>query len=63
MNGPQLIGLVTIGVVMLLVCWIFLRRHRAVLLFALACCAVGLGYLATTPTPTVLARTIFGQPY
>jgi hypothetical protein len=54
---------VTIGVIMLLVCWIFLRRHRAVLLFALACCAVGLGYLATTTAPTEVARMIFGQTY
>jgi hypothetical protein len=62
-SAPQLIGLATIGLLMLIVCWLFLRRHRAVMYFALACCAVGLGYLATTPTPTTIAKTIFGQPY
>ncbi len=62
-SAPQLIGLAAIGILMLLVCWIFLRRHRTVFLFALACCVVGLGYLATTTTPTVVAKTIFGQPY
>jgi hypothetical protein len=63
MDGPQVIGLATIGLAMLVVCWLLLRRRPALFLVALAVCAVGLGYLATTPHPTVIARTLFGEPY
>ena len=58
---PQIAGLVLIALVMLLAGWIGLRRQpRAIQLFALALCLVGLGYLATTPAPTEIVRTVFG---
>lgn len=63
MEQPQMIGLVTIGVVMLLVCWVLFRRRRVVLLIALLLCAAGLAYLSSTPVPTQVARTVFGETY
>jgi hypothetical protein len=63
MDQPQLIGLATIGLAMLLVCWVLFRRRRAILLIALLICALGLGYLASTPVPTQVARAVFGQTY
>lgn len=61
---PQIAGLVLIGLVMLLVGWLGLRRQpRPVQLFAVALCLVGLGYLATTKAPTEIVRTVFGAQY
>lgn len=63
LDGAQLLGLATMAVVALVVMAIALRRQpRGVWLFALALLLVGLGYLATTGTPTELARTIYGEP-
>lgn len=61
---PQLMGLGLIAVVMLIVGWLALRKQaRAIQLFALALCLVGLGYLATTPAPTEIVRTVLGEQY
>jgi dipeptide/tripeptide permease len=64
LSPPQLLGLAIIAIGVLIVYVVALRRQpRAVWLFALALLLVGLGYLATTPTPTEIARFIFGQQY
>ena len=64
LSAPQALGLFVVAIVMLLVFAVVLRRQpRKVWLFALALLAVGLGYLATTPAPTEIARFIFGQQY
>ncbi|MEM9030274.1 MAG: hypothetical protein AAGC70_18085 [Pseudomonadota bacterium] len=64
LSPPQVAGLLLIGLVMLIVGWLALgRQPRAIRLFALALCLVGLGYLATTPAPTSIVRTIFGEQY
>ena len=63
-SPPQLAGLALIAVVMLIVGWLALRKQpRAIKLFALALCLVGLGYLAMTPAPTEIVRTVFGAQY
>ena len=64
LSGPQLIGLGVVALAMLIVFAIILRRRsRALWLFALALLAVGLGYLATTPAPTEIARLLLGHQY
>ncbi|HUS97383.1 MAG TPA: hypothetical protein VMX97_11630 [Hyphomicrobiaceae bacterium] len=64
LSPPQALGLVVVAVAMLIVFAIVLRRQpRRIWLFALALLAVGLGYLATTPAPTEIARLIFGHQY
>lgn len=63
-DTPQLIGLGVLGTCLFVFGWFTLRRQPvAVQLFALALALVGLGYLATTPAPTVIAQAIFGQRY
>jgi hypothetical protein len=64
LSPPQLLGLGVIAIAVLIVYVIALRRQaRAVWLFATALLVIGLGYLATTSTPTEIARFIFGQQY
>lgn len=64
LSPPQALGLIVIAIAMLIVYVVALRKQsRGVWLFALALLAVGLGYLATTPAPTEIARFIFGQQY
>lgn len=64
LEPPQIAGLVMIALLMLLAGWLGLRRQpRAIQLFALALCVVGLGYLATTRAPTALVRTLFGAQF
>ena len=41
-------GGLILGIPLVILAWWFLRRHRAVYLFALAMIFVGLGYLAAT---------------
>jgi hypothetical protein len=61
-SGDQLAGLGVIAALMLCVGFIALRAQpRAIKLFAAALCAVGLGYLATTPAPRLIVRSIFGH--
>ncbi len=64
MTAPQLMGLGLIAVIMLAAIAIGLRKQpRAIKLFALALCLVGLGYLSTTTAPTEIVRTVFGEQY
>ena len=60
---PQLMGLAVMagvaGIVSGIVLW---KQSRAIKWFAVALILVGLGYLATTPVPTQLARVVFGEP-
>ena len=63
-SPPQLVGLALIAAAMLVVGWLTLRTQpRAIKLFTLALCLVGLGYLAMTPAPTEIVRTVFGAQY
>ncbi len=60
---PQMLGLAVMaaaaGIVSGIVLW---KQPRAIKWFAVALILVGLGYLATTPVPTQLARVVFGEP-
>jgi hypothetical protein len=58
---PSIIGLLLLGLPPILLAWIALRRQKPVFYFAVALILVGLGYLATTPTPVGLARAVLGQ--
>ncbi|MFM1813663.1 MAG: hypothetical protein RLZ98_358 [Pseudomonadota bacterium] len=61
-SQPQIIGLALMAMVFLLAGWLAFRRQpRAIKLFALALAVIGLGYLATTPAPTEIARMVLGQ--
>ena len=63
LDVPQLIGLAVMGVAAGIfsgaVLW---KQPRAIKWFAVVLILVGLGYLATTPVPTQLARVVFGEP-
>ena len=64
LDAPQLLGLFVITCFMLGLYWAILHKQpRQIWLFALALLVLGLGYLATTPAPTEIARIIFGQQY
>jgi hypothetical protein len=64
MAGAQAIGLIFLAIVFYGVGLLMLRRQpRQIRLFAVALLTVGLGYLATTPAPTAIARILFGAPY
>jgi len=64
LSTPQILGLLVVAIGMLIVFFVILRRQpRRVWLFALVLLAVGLGYLATTPAPTKIARAVFGHQY
>jgi dipeptide/tripeptide permease len=58
---PTLLGCLIMGLPAVLLAWIALRRERAIFWFACALILVGLGYLATTPTPVGVAKVVFGQ--
>lgn len=58
---PTLLGCLVMGIPAILIAWIAFRRERALFWFAVALILVGLGYLATTPTPEALAKLTFGQ--
>ena len=49
------------GLPAILLAWIAFRRERAIFWFALALIVVGLGYLATTPTPEGVAKVVMGK--
>ena len=57
---PTILGCLIIGLPAILLAWIAFRRQRPIFFFALALIVVGLGYLATTPTPQGLARAVLG---
>jgi dipeptide/tripeptide permease len=57
--SAKLAGAVILGVPLLLVAWVLLRRQaRAVFWFAVALILVGLGYLAATGATDDIARRI-----
>ncbi len=58
---PTLLGCLVIGLPALLIAWIAFRRERKLFLFAVALIVVGLGYLATTPTPEGIAKVVLGR--
>lgn len=59
MISAKLAGAVILGVPLILIAWVLLRRQaRAVFLFALALIVVGLGYLAATGATDDIARSI-----
>ena len=58
---PTILGCLIMGLPAVLLAWIAFRRERALFLFALALILVGLGYLATTPTPIGVARLVLGS--
>ena len=60
---PVVIGCLIMGLPAVLLAWIAFRRERALFLFALALILVGLGYLATTPTPIGVARLVLGSKF
>lgn len=62
MRRATIAGLLIIGVpVMLLTIIVFWRRQRAIVAFALALMAVGLGYLAATGAAADVARALLGN--
>ncbi len=63
LDVPQLLGLAVMAAIAGLVSGFLLwKQSRATKWFAVVLILVGLGYLATTPSPTELARVIFGEP-
>ena len=61
--NAQSFGLLVMGLFGYLVAHIlFWNRARPVFWFTMALIVVGLGYLATTPTPAELVRDIIGSP-
>jgi uncharacterized membrane protein YccC len=58
---PTIIGLLLMGLPPILLAYIALRKQKPVFYFAVALILMGLGYMATTPTPTGLARAVIGQ--
>jgi hypothetical protein len=62
-NGyaPSIIGLLLLGLPPIILAYIALRKQRPVFYFAVALILMGLGYLATTPTPVGVARAVLGQ--
>ncbi len=60
--SPQILGLATMAFIAVLVIAVALRKQpRPIRLFALALTAVGLGYLATTTAPSILAQALYGK--
>lgn len=58
---PTIIGLLLMGLPPIMLAYIALRKQKPVFYFAVALILMGLGYMATTPTPTGLARAVLGQ--
>lgn len=58
---PTVLGCLIMVVPTVLLAWIAFRRERAVFWFAVALILVGIGYLATTPTPETLAKVVLGH--
>ena len=58
---PSIIGLLLLGLPPILLAWMALRKRKPVFYFAVALILMGLGYLATTPTPVGVARAVLGQ--
>jgi dipeptide/tripeptide permease len=58
---PLLLGCLVMALPAILLAWIAFRRQRPIFYFAVALILVGIGYLATTPTPLGVARAVLGQ--
>ena len=58
MISAKIAGAVILGIPLSLIAWVFLRRQRPVLWFALACILVGLGYLMATGATDDIARRL-----
>jgi dipeptide/tripeptide permease len=58
---PSILGLLLLGLPPIVLAWVALRKQRPVFFFALALILMGLGYLATTPTPVGVARAVLGH--
>ena len=63
LDVPQLLGLaVMAGVAGIVSGFLLWNQSRAIKWFAAVLILVGLGYLAMPPSPTELARVVFGEP-
>ncbi|MFZ1104425.1 MAG: hypothetical protein WAN86_16525 [Hyphomicrobiaceae bacterium] len=63
MIPAKIAGAVILGVPLIVVAWVLLRRHpRPVLWFTLALILVGLGYLMATGATDDIARSIVPAP-
>lgn len=62
MIPATLVGGLVLGIPLLIVSWWFLRRNRAVYLFAVALILVGLGYLAATGALQDIGNIFVGAP-
>ena len=58
---PMIIGLLLMGLPPIILAYFALRKQRPMFYFAVALILMGLGYLATTPTPVGVARAVLGQ--
>ncbi len=58
---PTLLGCLIMAIPAILLAWIAFRRERAIFWFAVTMIFVGLGYLATTPTPEGVAKVVMGR--
>ena len=58
MLTPKIAGAVILGVPLILLAWVFLRRQRAVMWFAVAAILVGLGYLMATGATDDIANRL-----
>lgn len=58
MLTPKIAGAVILGVPLILLAWVFLRRQRAVMWFAVAAILVGLGYLMATGATDEIANRL-----
>jgi predicted small integral membrane protein len=59
-NTPMILGLALLGLPPILLAWIAFRKQRPIFFFCVALILMGLGYLATTPTPVGFARAVIG---
>lgn len=62
MITAKLVGAVVLGLPLLLIAWITLRRQRPVFLFAVALLLVGLGYLMATGATDDIGHMVLGAP-
>jgi hypothetical protein len=58
---PMILGLLVMGLPLILLAYYAFRKQRQFFLFSVALILMGLGYLATTPTPVGVARAVLGQ--
>ncbi len=58
MITPKIAGAVILGAPLILLAWVFLRRQRPVMWFAIGAILVGLGYLMATGATDDIARRV-----